>query len=111
VGVAKNAINSSTSAVRSAMGESVSKHLRNSRHEPFHKQDHRKVFICLPKHHNQNAKHDKHHVKTLAYVTRRVLARSFPSLVSKGAIYPVPAGGCSSLNGKPTDDNSATSSA
>jgi hypothetical protein len=100
VGVAKNAINSSTSAVRSAMGEPVSKHLKNTSHQPFHKQYHRKVFICLPKHH-------KHHVKALTYVTRRVSARSVPSHVSKGAIYPVPAAGCSSLNGKPTDDDRA----
>jgi hypothetical protein len=92
VGVAKNAINSSTSAVRSAVGESGSKHLKSGSHEPFHKQYHRKVFICLPKHH-------KHHLKALGYATRRVSARSVPSLVSSGAIYPVPAGGCSSLNG------------
>jgi hypothetical protein len=89
VGVAKNAINSSTSAVRSAMGQPVSKHLKNTSHQPFQKQYHRQVFICLPKHH-------KH---ALTYVTRRVSARSVPAHVSKGAIYPVPAAGCSSLNG------------
>jgi hypothetical protein len=46
----------------------------------------------------RRAKHRKHH-NALAYVARRVSARSVPSLVSKGAIYPVPARGCSSLNG------------
>ena len=63
----------------------------------------------MPKHHKHHAKHHKHGVKTLKYVTKRVSARSVPSLVSKGAIYPVPAGGCSTLNGTPTGDSSDTS--
>jgi hypothetical protein len=101
VGAAKNAINSSTSAVRSAVGESAGKHSNSGSHEPFAKQYHRKVLICWPKHH-------KRHVEL--YVTRRVSARSVPSLVSKGAIYPVPVGGCSSLQSNHADGSSATSS-
>jgi hypothetical protein len=38
VGVAKSAITWSTSAVRSAVGDSVGKHPKNPSHEPFHQQ-------------------------------------------------------------------------
>jgi hypothetical protein len=80
VGALRQARDSSTAALRSAVGEPASRHVQNGSPEPFHKQYHSKVFICLP--------------NALAYVTRSVSARSVPSLVSKGAIYPVPAGGC-----------------
>jgi hypothetical protein len=87
VGALQQARDSSTAALRSAVGERAGKQFRNGSHEPFHKQYHSNVFVCL-----QNFQHD---VKALVYVTRSVSTRSVPSLVSQGAIYPVPAGGCS----------------
>jgi hypothetical protein len=91
VGAASSALHSSAAAVRSAVGDGNGRSRENEQGQPVHDQYHSKVFICL-------AKHRKHH-HALAYVTGRVSARSVPSLVSKGAIYPVPARGCSSLNG------------
>jgi hypothetical protein len=85
VGALQQARDSSTAALRSAVGEPTRKHFQNgssgSSAEPFRKQYGTNVFLCLP---NVNV-----------YVTRSVSARSVPSLVSKGAIYPVPPGGCS----------------
>jgi hypothetical protein len=91
VGAASSALHSSAAAVRSAVGDGNGKGRENEQGKASLDQYHSKVFICL-------AKHRKHH-NALAYVARRVSARSVPSLVSKGAIYPVPARGCSSLNG------------
>jgi hypothetical protein len=102
VGAASDALHSSAAAVRSAVGDGNGKGREVEQGKPSHDQSHSKVFICLPKHH-------RHH-KALAYVTRRVSDRSVPSLASRGAMYPVPAGGCSSLNGKATDNRSAKSS-
>jgi hypothetical protein len=99
VGAASDALHSSAAAVRSAVGGG-GKGRDVGQGKPSHDQYHSKVFLCVPKH--------KHH-RTLTYVTRRVSNRAVPSLVSKGAIYPVPAGGCSSLNGEATDNTSATS--
>ena len=79
----QQARDSSTAAIRSAVGESTAKQLQNGSPAAFRRQYHSKVFICLQ---SGNA---------LVYVTRSVSARSVPSLVSTGAIYPVPAGGCS----------------
>ena len=101
VGAASDALHSSAAAVRSAVGDGNGKGRDVEQGKPSHDQYHSKVLICLPKHH-------KHH-QVLRYVTRRVSNRSVPSLVSKGAIYPVPAGGCSSLNSKATDSGSAKS--
>ena len=78
----QQARDSSTAAIRSAVGESTAKQLQNGSPAAFRRQYHSKVFICLQ---SGNA---------LVYVTRSVSARSVPSLVSTGAIYPVPAGGC-----------------
>jgi hypothetical protein len=103
VGAASSALHSSAAAVRSAVGDGNGKGRDVEQGKPSHDQYHSKAFVCLPKHH----KHHKHH-KALAYVTRRVSDRSVPSLVSKGAIYPVPAGGCSSLNGQATDNTGVT---
>ena len=88
VGAASSALHSSAAAVRSAVGDGNGKSREVVQGNPSLDQYHSKVFICLAMHHN-----------AFAYVTRRVSDRSVPSLVSKGAIYPVPAGGCSSLNG------------
>lgn len=97
VGAASNALHSSAAAVRSAVGDSSGKGRDVEQGKPSHDQYHGKVFICVPKHVKYHT-HRKHH-KALVYVTLRVSNRSVPSLVSKGAVYPVPAGGCSSLNG------------
>jgi hypothetical protein len=82
VGALQQARDSSTAALRSAVGEPPGKHFQNGSNEPFRKQYGSNVFLCLPNVNN-------------VYVTRSVSARSVPSLVSGGAIYPVPAGGCS----------------
>jgi hypothetical protein len=82
VGALQQARDSSSAALRSAVGEPASLHSRNSSHAPFHRQYHSKVLICLP------------NVLDHVYATRSVSARSVPSRVSQGAIYPVPAGGC-----------------
>jgi hypothetical protein len=82
VGALQQARDSSTAALRSAVGESPGKRFQNGSNEPFRKQYGSNVFLCLPNVNN-------------VYVTRSVSARSVPSLVSGGAIYPVPAGGCS----------------
>jgi hypothetical protein len=81
VGALQQARDSSTAAVRSAVGEPPSKHFQSGSDEPFRKQYGTNVLLCLPNVHD-------------ASVTRSVSARSVPSLVSKGAIYPVPASGC-----------------
>lgn len=104
VGAASNALHSSAAAVRSAVGDGNGKGRAVEQGKPSHDQYHGKVFVCLPKHVKHHT-HRKHH-KALVYVTKRVSSRSVPSLVSKGAIYPVPAGGCSSLNGKSTATDS-----
>jgi hypothetical protein len=88
VGALQQAHDSSTAALRSAVGESAGKRVQNGSKEPFHKQYYSKVFICLPNVHEDPG-------KALVYVTRSVSDHSVPSLVSRGAIYPVPDGGCS----------------
>jgi hypothetical protein len=85
VGAASSALQSSSAAVRSAVGDGNADAQQGN---PSHVQYHNKVFVCVPD-------------SGLTYVARRVSARSVPPLVSKGAIYPVPADGCSSLNGTP----------
>ena len=81
VGALQQASDSSTAALRSAVGDTPSKHFQSASDQPFSKQYGTNVFLCLPNVHD-------------ASVTRSVSARSVPSLVSQGAIYPVPAGGC-----------------
>jgi hypothetical protein len=88
VGALQQAHASSTAALRSAVGVSVSRRVQNGGQEPFHKQYYGKVFICLPNVHEDPG-------KAVVFVTRSVSDRSVPSLVSRGAIYPVPDGGCS----------------
>jgi hypothetical protein len=84
LGALKQVRDSSTAALRSAVGESSSKHLPNGSHEPCQEQYHSSAFICLP-----NVQ--EHHGHVVDYATSSVPARSVPSLVSSGAIYPVPA--------------------
>jgi hypothetical protein len=81
VGALQQARDSSTAAVRSAVGEPSSKHIQSGSDVPFRKQYGSNVSICMPNAHDVS-------------VTRSVSARSVPSLVSEGAIYPVPASGC-----------------
>ena len=82
VGALQQAGDSSTAALRSAVGQSPSKRFQTGNSdEPFRKQYGSNVFLCLPNVHDIS-------------VTRSVPARSVPSLVSKGATYPVPASGC-----------------
>jgi hypothetical protein len=88
LGALEQARDSSTAALRSAVGVSVSRRVQNGGQEPFHKQYYGKVFICLPNVHEDPG-------KAVVFVTRSVSDRSVPSLVSRGAIYPVPDGGCS----------------
>ena len=84
VGAASSALHSSAAAVRSAVGDN-GKGGVVERGTPSDRQYHHTVFICLP--------------QALRYVTRRVSEGSVPALASRGAVYPVPSGGCSSLNG------------
>jgi hypothetical protein len=79
MGALQQAGDSSTAALRSAVGEPVGKHLQNASDAPFRKQYGTDVVLCMPNVHD----------------ARSVSARSVPSLVAEGAIYPVPAGGCS----------------
>ena len=82
VGALQQAGDSSTAALRSAVGQSPSKRFQTGNSdEPFRKQYGSNVFLCLPNVHDVS-------------VTRSVSPRSVPSLVSKGATYPVPASGC-----------------
>lgn len=81
-GVLQQASDSSSAALRSAVGDSHSTRLASGSHAPFHKQYHSSVTVCVRD--GQDA-----------YVSRSVSDSSVPSLVSRGAIYPVPAGGCS----------------
>jgi hypothetical protein len=81
VGALQQARDSSTAAVRSAVGEPPGKHFQSGSDQPFRKQYGSNVFLCLPNVHDVS-------------VTRSVSPRSVPSLVSKGATYPVPASGC-----------------
>jgi hypothetical protein len=89
VGAASSALHSSAAAVRSAVDDN-GKGMDVQHGTPSDHQYHQKVFVCLPRHHEHQA---------LSYATRRVSEGSVPALVSRGAVYPVPAGGCSSLNG------------
>jgi hypothetical protein len=79
VGALGQASDSSTAALRSAVGRAPAKRFQSASQQPFHKQYGSSVLLCLPNVHD----------------VRSVSARSVPSLVSQGAIYPVPAGGCS----------------
>jgi hypothetical protein len=81
VGALQQAGDSSNAALRSAVGKSLTTHFQTGTAEPFRKQYGSNVSLCLPNAHD-------------VYITRSVSARSVPSLVSKGAIYPVPARGC-----------------
>jgi hypothetical protein len=81
VGALQQARDSSTAALRSAVGGPPGKHFQSASDEPFRKQYGTNVFLCLPNAHDVS-------------VARSVSARSVPSLVSEGAIYPVPASGC-----------------
>jgi hypothetical protein len=86
VGALQQARDSSTAALRSAVGQSAPQQVQNISHEPFQQQYHSSVFVCLP---------NVDQGQVVNYVTSNVSAHSVPSLVSGGAIYPVPAGGCS----------------
>ena len=44
-------------------------------------------------------------VRVIVYETKRVRQSQVPELVAEGAVYPVPAGGCSSLNPPGTGDD------
>jgi hypothetical protein len=95
VGAAKDAVSSSTDTVKQAFGDDEGEHHHHHHHhhrKPSDDQYHTKVLICVPerKHH--------HHTRTIVYDTKRVPPSRVPHLVSKGAVYPVPTGGCSTLN-------------
>jgi hypothetical protein len=90
VGAASSALHSSATAVRSAVGDDNGTGGGVEQGTPSDRQYHHTVFICLPTHHKPQA---------LRYVTRSVSEGSVPALASRGAVYPVPSGGCSSLNG------------
>ena len=83
LGALKQGRDSSIAALRSAAGESSRKHLPNGSHEPFQEQCHSSVFMCLP---NVCERHGQ----VVDHAISGVSAHSVPSLVSSGAIYPVP---------------------
>ena len=122
VGAASNALHSSTISVRSAVDNKpakIEKHV-----SPAATQYSAKVAICYPvyrwniaykwitkykwtwKTETKNGRESKHHVKvpylvkvhykvkSVTYTTKRVSAKQVARLVAKGAIYPVPEGGC-----------------
>jgi hypothetical protein len=120
VGAASNALHSSADSLKAVVnkkpGPSIEKHT-----SPATKQYSPKVAICYPvwrwtikykwiekekwvwKKDGQGHKHRvkvtfpvkvRYKVKTITYVVKRVSAKQVARLVAKGAIYPVPAGGC-----------------
>jgi hypothetical protein len=103
VGAASSAVHSSAAALRSAVGEQAAK--TRNHNSPWKKQYHRKVYICFPKAKwvkvTIAGKHKHHRVKVITYVTKLVSQSSVPALVARGSIYPVPRGGCDSLNTAP----------
>ncbi len=133
VGAAKDAVSSSTQTVRHAIGDGGGKDGRKHHddgEDPAHHQYHPKVDICVARVHYvytykwvwkqdderqspEVRKHRKHHghlvrvrvrIRVIVYETERVPQTRVPELVSHGAVYPVPAGGCETLNPKPTND-------
>lgn len=126
VGAASNAIHSSAAAVRSAVGEPHKARGSKSHSTPANKQYHQKVSICQPGVQHvvtytwvtkdkwvwkwEGRKHHRHKVlvkvpvkvkvrtHTIAYSEKLVSEKRVPDLVAKGAVYPVPAAGCSSLD-------------
>jgi len=117
VGVASSALRSSSSMVKAAVGDSPAHNSRgggsSSSQTPAKTQYHQKVFICrakiryvytykwivVEKWSWKSGRHvQRVRVKVVVYVPYRVSAKRVPALVAKGAVYPVPTGGCSSLN-------------
>jgi hypothetical protein len=128
VGAASNALHSSTSAVKSAVGKASPSRGGSSSAAaaPAKKQYHFKVAVCYPrftyvvtyvlvektkwiwKTEKKDGQTVRVHVKvtylvkkpvktkTTSYVEKTVSDQRVPSLVSKGALYPVPTGGCPS---------------
>jgi hypothetical protein len=122
VGAASNALHSSTTSVRAAVDQEPAKIKKHV--SPAAKQYSAKVAICYPVRHwtsaykwitkykwtwktdTKNGRASKHHVKvpylvkvrykvkSVTYTTKLVSAKQVARLVAKGAIYPVPAGGC-----------------
>jgi hypothetical protein len=78
VGALQQAVDSSTAAIDSATGGTANAQSPSRSPAPADKQYHTKVSICM----------------TQEHLASRVSARSVPTLVSKGAIYPVPGSGC-----------------
>jgi hypothetical protein len=129
VGAASEALQSSTSAVKSAVGKSAG--IRGggpaTQTPAVKKQYHPKVEVCYPRTHvaityttitkykrvwktvTKDGKKirvlvkasylvkvpDK--TKVTTYESKKVSEQRVPGLVSRGAVYPLPAGGCSSL--------------
>jgi hypothetical protein len=90
VGAAKNAVSASTSSVRTAVGDDSGKS-RGSKSDdesPSHKQYHGQVKICYP--HKQE--------RSIIYKEKTISQSQIAHFVAKGAVYPVPAGGCSTLD-------------
>ena len=119
VGAASSALHSSTATLRAAVGHTEKARGGTSTQSAAKKQYHEKVAICFPEtHYTTTYKYvtlykwvghgkNRHLVSYTVKVRTRALVTIFkeklvhttevPHLVSKGAVYPVPAGGCSSL--------------
>ena len=96
VGAAKDAVSSSTDTVKHAFGDGEREHHHHHHHrKPSDDEYYTKVLICAP----------HHRTRTIVYETKRVRLSRVPHLVSKGAVYPVPAGGCSTLNHPAPNDS------
>ena len=125
VGAASNALHSSASAVKTAVGGDKNKPRGGkSKGTPAHSQYHGKVNVCYPKVSHVvayetvtkyrwvwkwNAQKKKRvkvkvavlvkvkvRTKTITYVEKTVSASQLAKLTAKGAIYPVPRDGCAS---------------
>ena len=89
VGAASSALHSSAAAVRSAVGDDNGKGMGVAQGTPSDRQYHHTVFICLPASQPSGAQ--------IRHTAR--FGGLGPGARLQGRDYPVPAGGCSSLNG------------
>jgi hypothetical protein len=116
VGAAKDAVSSSTDTVKQTFGDGEGEHHHHHHHrKPDDDQYNTKVLICVREVHHVSTKEDderksseernSHRTRTIVYETERVPLSRVPHLVSKGAVYPVPAGGCSALNHPAPNDS------
>ncbi len=124
VGAAKDAVSSSTDTVKHALGDDEGEHHHHPTRKPSDDEYNTKVLICVPEVHYVYTREAGRRAPVLrraqlpqgAQTPHAPRARASPShpddrlrdrarsasrvphLVSEGAVYPVPAGGCSSLN-------------